>query len=648
MLPITPKSTAPIFEKLPHLPDLPGVYQYQNHEGNLLYIGKAKSLKNRIRSYFHKSAQNTLRIQIMVSLVHDVQWIVTDSEAEALILEEQLIKTYQPRYNVLLKDDKSYPYLKLTVNERFPRLCLVREKQVKGAEYYGPYPSIHDAYQILQVINRYFPLRTSKMTLDGSKTYRPCLNFQIKRCLAPCQGNVSTEEYRKIVEQVRLFLRGRDQELLRDLAERMKSMSHALEFEKAVLLRDQMSALQRIFTRQTIMNLDREDQDVFNLYRESDTAGIQVLFIRNGRLLATDFFYYEGSEQASADSLLGQVLNRIYMAESTGIPKRLLLPFVYSDQEILAQVLSEKVGRAVQIHVPQKGKKKELVLLAYKNARINLVERRQRQIKENAILQQIQKTLSLQNLPQTVEAFDISHLGGEMTVASMVCWKGNRLCKEKYRKFKLKNVEGPDDFASMTEVLTRHYRRSVSGESPLPDLILIDGGKGQLNAALAVLRQLGISLREVDIIGLAKGRSEHRRGIRRSNEEDFEYVVKPNQKNEIRLHRHSAVLYFLQNIRDEAHHFAIEYQRQLKRKENLQSLLDEIPGVGLQRKKALLKHLGSLKRIREASVTDLAKVSGISTDLATSIHQFFVEADHSLAKKYKKIKKGIDNRTRFQ
>ncbi len=629
---------APIWQKLQNLPNQPGVYQYRNASGDLLYIGKAKVLKNRIRSYFQKSTAHNLRIQIMVSLIHDVTWIITDTEAEALLLEEQLIKLHKPRYNVALKDDKSYPYLKLT-KELYPRLLMVREKHDQRADYFGPYPSAQDARHMLRVALRYFPLRQSKMELDGTKAYRPCLNFQLKKCLAPCRGTLATEEYEKLVKQVKLFLKGRDRDLLNDLETRMLQASETLQFERAAQLRDQMQALQRIFTRQTVMSSDGEDRDVFNLYREADSAGVQVLFIRNGRLLGSDFFFYENSEQASDENLLGQALNRIYTSEMTGIPNQILLPFAYPDSEQLAQALAERAHHKVQFLTPQRGHKKELITMAHHNARANLQEQRQRVVKDSEILQQVQRALHLRKLPERVECFDISHFGGEATVASMVCWQGNKPAKESYRKYKLRTIDGPDDFASMDEVLTRRYQQAVTGRQPLPDLIVIDGGKGQLNAALAVLEKLGIDWRQQDIIGLAKGRSERRRGDIRPNEEDFEYVVKPNQKNEIRLNRHSTVLYFLQNIRDEAHRFAIEYQRKLKRRDNLKSLLDEIPGVGKRRKQALLQHFGSLKRVRDASATELQQVTGITPTIAEEIVRFFAECDDYLQKKHAAAKK---------
>ena len=609
---------SPAREKLSHLPDLPGVYLFKDDQESVLYIGKSKSIRNRVRSYFHGSAKHNLRIKLMVSRIHDFSLIVTDTEAEALILEEQLIKRHHPRYNVALKDGKSYPYCKLTVGEMYPRLVLVREKIDSISEYYGPYTSVKDARQVLKAVMTYFPLRTSKMLLDGKKTYRPCLNFQMKRCLAPCQGDVSVEDYEKIVRQVRLFLKGRDQELLQELEKRMKQSSKKLEFEKSAQYRDQIQAMRRIFARQMVLDVQGKDQDVFNLYRESDSTGVQVLFIRNGRLLGTDFFFFEDSSEATNDNLLGQVLHRIYMPEGSIVPREILLPFEYSDRKLLEDVLNQKSVRRIYVVCPQKGRKKELVSMAFSNAKVNLSEQRSRFAKNTNILKHVKHEIKLNRLPEVVEAFDISHLSGTMTVASMVCWKKNSPSNEDYRKYKINNISGPNDFASMKEVLTRRYSRTLAEGKNLPDLILIDGGKGQINIAAKVLTELGI-LQKVDLIGLAKGRSERKRGRSRGKNVDYEYVVKPNQKNEIRMHRNSDVLFFLQNIRDESHRFAIEFQRKLKRKDTLHSQIDNIPGIGPKRRRLLLKHFGSLTGLRHAALEEILQVPGIPEKLAKEI-----------------------------
>ncbi len=608
-------------DKLSNLPNLPGVYLFKDDQQSILYIGKSKSIRNRVRSYFNNSAKHNLRIQLMVSRIHDFSLIVTDTEAEALILEEQLIKRHHPRYNVTLKDGKSYPYCKLTVGEMYPRLMLVREKIDAKSEYYGPYPSVKDARQVLKAVMTYFPLRTSKMLLDGKKTYRPCLNFQMKRCLAPCRGVVSVEEYGKVVRQVRLFLKGRDKELLRELEQRMEQSSKKLEYEKSAQYRDQIRAMSRIFERQMVLDVKGKDQDVFNFFREADSTGVQVLFIRNGRLLGTDFFFFEDSSEASADNLLGQALHRIYMPEGSIVPREILLPFEYTDRKLLEDALNKKSERRVYVICPQKGRKKELVTMAYNNAKVNLSEERRSYVKNTNILKHVKYELKLNRLPKVVEAFDISHLSGTMTVASMVCWRNNSASNKDYRKYKIKSISGPDDFASMKEVLTRRYKRALAEGEKLPDLILIDGGKGQINIAEKVLAELGI-LRKVDLIGLAKGRSARKMGRSRGQNVDYEYVVKPKQKNEIRIRRNSDVLYFLQNIRDESHRFAIEFQRKLKRKDTLHSRIDDLQGIGPKRRRLLLKHFGSLTGLRQASLDEIMQVPGITQNLAHEIQDF--------------------------
>jgi len=612
---------SPAKNKLSNLPDQPGIYLFKDINQSILYIGKSKSLKYRIKSYFQKSAKHNTRIKILVSLIYDLSIIVTDTEAEALILEDQLIKKHHPRYNVALKDGKSYPYCKLTVGEMFPRLMLVREKIDNESEYFGPYTSVKDARQVLKAVSTYFPLRTSKMILDGKKKFRPCLNFQMKRCLAPCRGVVSEQEYKKVVRQVRLFLKGRDKELLQELEMRMKNSAVKLEFEKSALLRDQIQAVRRIFAKQMVLDVKGKDQDVFNIFRESDNTGIQVLFIREGRLLGTDFFYFEDSNFASDNNLLGQVLHRIYMTEGSITPSEILLPFQYSDKTLLEEELNKKSGKRIKVISPKKGRKKELINMAFNNAKFNLSEKRKRDTKNKNILNDVKYQIKLKHLPKIVEAFDISHLSGTMTVASMVSWKNNMPSKKDYRKYKIRNSNGQDDFASMSEVLARRYKHCNEKGFIIPDLILIDGGKGQTNIAAKILKELGI-FKKVDLIGLAKGRSERKKSGITRRLVDHEYVVKPNQKNEIRLRRNSDVLYFLQNIRNESHRFAIDFQRSLKINHTLSSIIDKIPGIGPKRRQILLKHFGSVKNLKQASLNEILQVPGVSPHLANKIMNY--------------------------
>ena len=613
---------SPAQNKLSNLPDQPGVYLFRDYKKSILYIGKSKSLRNRIRSYFHKSANHNTRIKILVSLIYDFSIIVTDTEAEALILEDQLIKRHHPRYNVALKDGKSYPYCKLTVGEKYPRLLLVREKIDNKSEYFGPYTSVKDARSVLKAVTTYFPLRTSKMNLDGKKKFRPCLNFQMKRCLAPCRGVVKEQEYQKVVRQVRLFLKGRDKELLEELEKRMKQSSEKLEFEKSAHLRDQIQAVRRIFTKQMVLDIKGKDQDVFNLFREDDNTGIQVLFIREGRLIGTDFFFFEDSKFASDNNLLGQVLHRIYMTDGSIMPREILLPFDYSDKKILETELNKKSRRCVKVISPQKGRKKELVNMAFNNAKFNFSEKQELDSQNKNILGHVKYQIKLKRLPEIVEAFDISHLSGTMTVASMVCWKNNMPSKKDYRKFKISDSNSHDDFSSMSEVLARRYKNCKEDDSKIPDLILVDGGKGQTNVAAKVLKELDI-LKKVDLIGLAKGRSERRKGKHQGRIFDYEYVVKPNQKNEIRLSRNSDVLYFLQKIRDESHRFAIDFHRNLKLNHTLSSQIDKIPGIGPKRRKILLKHFGSIKNLKKASLEEILQVPGVPQKLGIKIMNYF-------------------------
>ena len=608
-------------ERLESLPDTPGVYLHRDSQGRVLYVGKAKHLRNRVRSYFQHGAAHDVRIQTMVKQVRDVSVFETGTEAEALILENNLIKKHQPRYNVNLKDDKSYPFFKLTVNEMYPRLFLVREKLERDAEYFGPYASVKDARETLSTIRRHFKLRTSKMKLDGTRTYKPCLNFQLRKCLAPCRGTVAVEDYRANVNKVRLFLLGRDRELIARMTAELNAAAEAQRFEEAAQLRDAIRAVQRTLEKQQVMTPDPQaDQDVFGLYRESHFAGVQVLFIRNGRLMGTDFFMLDRTEGMADGELLKGVLAQLYTRPSALLPREVLIPAPVDDQALLEGLMSEQRGTRVQLLVPQRGDKRRMMGMAEANAKRLLGERMQQHVDDGAVLGEVQQQLGLRRLPERVEAFDISNMQGSHTVASMVVWERNRAAKQDYRKFRIRAADGPDDFRSMHEVLTRRYRRVLTGEQPLPDLILIDGGKGQVNIAAHVLGSLGIGPQDVDLIGLAKGRSERRRGVARGGEEDYEYVVKPSQKNELRLRKNSATLHFLQRIRDESHRFAITFHRSLRKRETLRSDLEALPGIGRKRAQALLRHFGSMKAVRGASLAELQAAPGVSAGLAQRIH----------------------------
>lgn len=622
--------TQEIAATLSNLPKGPGVYIHKDLRQQMLYIGKATSLRQRVRSYFQPSADHPPRIRALIQNVHSIEILQTHTEAEALILEANLIKKHRPRYNIQHKDDKSYPFFKLTVHEHYPRLYLTREKRTRDAEYYGPYPSVRDARATLNTIRRHFPLRTSKMVLDGSRVFRPCLNFQLGRCLAPCRGTVSVTQYDHIVQQIRLFLQGRDQELISRLETTMQTHAEGQRYEEAARARDAIQAVRHTLARQQVLLPNGlRDQDVFALARESHYAGVGMLFVRRGRLLGSDFMWLERNEDITDGRILRSVLNRIYTRPEMILPHEILIPCAFEDQEILAQWLSEQKGSRVRIRVMPRGGGRRLVELAQRNAQQGLRERLSGHIDEQALLEEVQRTLRLRFLPTRVEAFDNSTFQGAESVASMVVWEGNAACRQEYRRYHIRSAQGvghPDDFQAMLEVITRRYRRVLVEQRSLPSLILIDGGKGQVNAAQRGLEELGVDPLRVDLIGLAKGRSERRRGRRRV-EIDEEYVVKPELKQAIRLPRNSAPLYFLQRIRDEAHRFALAFHRQERRKRTLRSSLSSIPGVGPKRAERLLQHLGSFAGVRTASLEALRETPGFSAGLAQQVFDHLRDLD---------------------
>jgi excinuclease ABC subunit C len=619
----------PILEALP---DSPGVYLHKDAAGRVLYVGKAKSLRSRVRSYFQPAADHDLRISSLVRQVRDIAVFQTGTEAEALILEANLIKKHRPRYNINYKDDKSYPFFKLTVNELYPRLFLVREKFEKDAEYFGPYASVKDARETLAMIRRHFKLRTSKMKLDGTRTYRPCLNFQLRRCLAPCRGTVEADAYRRIVGQVRLFFQGRDRELLARMEREMEEAAGRQRYEEAAQVRDAMAAVQRTLARQRVLVPDPDaDQDVLAVHRESHLAGVEVLFVRNGRLIGSDFLLIEHTEGMDDGKVLGGVMKRLYTRPAALLPKEILIPCAIEDQDVLEDFLTREKGARVRIGVVQRGDKRHLVDLALANAQRLLKERMAHRVDDQAILQEAQATLNLRRLPVRVEAFDISNIQGTHTVASMVTCENNRAHKDAYRKYRIRALGGPDDFAAMFEVLSRRYRRALDEGQALPDLILIDGGKGQVNAARQALDLLGISATQADVIGLAKGRTEKRAGRRPLRGQDFEYVVKPELKGEIHLNRNSATLHFLQRIRDESHRFAVTFHRSLRTRAALAMELEHLPGVGKKRAQALLKHFGSLKAVKEAPLEALRAMPGLPEKMALRIWRTYHDDVEDLA-----------------
>jgi len=601
-------------EKLERLPAAPGVYLMKDSRGEVIYVGKAVNLRSRVRSYFGRSSDTRAFIPFLESWLADLDTVVVSNEKEALLLENELIKRHQPRFNVLLKDDKNFICLRLDPAAEWPRLEVVRRFRRDGAMYFGPYASASSIRETLRIINRYFQLRTcSDHVLHHRK--RPCLLYQIGRCPAPCVHDVSREEYAESVREVALFLEGKGGELIDALRTRMKGAAQQLRFEQAACLRDQFFAIERSLERQKIATTEVVDQDVFGYHREADRLVVYVLYVRQGRLNGGQSFPFTGQEFPD-EELLGSFVN-LYYGEDNVLPDEVLLPLrPEGGVEPLAELLTEKRGRRVRVLVPQRGEKLRLVEMSAANARQALLDQRRSRDELEAVLERLRDRLHLSRVPRRMECFDISHFQGATIVASQVAMTEGELDRSRYRRFRIKSVQAQDDFASMYEVLSRRLRRG--GEATdLPDLLVIDGGKGQLASARAAMKDAGLS---VDVVGLAKSReldSDDRAAV---SARSPERVFIPEKKDPIVLPQNSPELFMLMRLRDEAHRFAITYQQKLMRRRNFRSVLEDIPGVGEGRKKALLRAFGSLKRIREASIEELAGQAGLGTTLAERIH----------------------------
>jgi len=566
-------------------------------------VGKAKDLRKRVRTYF-QGREKDVKTSVMLSRVAEIDHIATQTEKEAFILEDTIIKETRPRYNVKLRDDKRYPCLRLSVQERFPRLCVVRKTKQDGSLYFGPFPSATSVRETLKVIHKVFPLRSCSPSQFAHRS-RPCLNFQMKRCLAPCCREVDEEEYSRIVQQVRLFLEGKSERLVEELHKRMKEEAEALNFEEAARIRDRLNYLERITEGQKVVSQDLSHRDVVALWRQGGKVGIQVLFIRGGRLLGGKFFTLKDSGLPNQE-IISSFLHQFY-TEGKFIPQEILTAVpLEEDTLLLEEVLEERGKKAVKIRHPQKGQiGYDLLQMALDNAREKLLG----QIRGEGALEEIKERFHLTQLPRKIEGFDISNLGGGLAVGSMVVFEDGEPAKAHYRRYRIKAVEGIDDYAMTYEVLLRRFRRGKE-EGNLPNLILIDGGKGQLNVALEVLRELKIE--GVDAISLAKKREPG----------EEEKVFLPNRKEPITLRGSHPSTLLLQRIRDEAHRFAITYHKRLRRKERLKSILDEIPGIGENRKRTLLEQLGGLEGIKRASVEELASVAGMTRPLAQRVWEY--------------------------
>ncbi len=607
---------SPLTKKIDHLSTNPGVYLFKDKKGTILYVGKAGNVKHRVRSYFQKPAGKDLKTLAMLEKVADIETIVTDTEKEAFILENNLIKAHRPRYNVKLRDDKNYPCLKLSMEEDFPTLTIVRRIKKDDSIYFGPYPSATWLKETLRLIRRIFPIRTCLDT-KFSNRLRPCINYQMGRCLGPCCGKVDPAQYQEMVHQVRMFLEGKNRELVERLKKKMQEESEKLRFEVAAKIRDQIEHIEKVIERQKIISTDFLDQDVIGFHRQDHTFAIHPLFIRGGKLLGGKGFTFP-STGLPDEEVLTSFLHQYYR-EGKFIPEQILTPRAIADQEFVEQWLTELKGKKVKIYVPMKGDKKHLLEMACENAEQFLLAKGELDRDEEKLLEALEEKLQLKKAPRRIEAFDISNLQGGNAVGSMVFFQDGRPEKERYRHFKIKTVEGADDTGMMYEVLHRRYQKAVE-KKDLPDLVLLDGGRGQLNAAQEVFKELGIE--DIDLIGLAKERVIQRSRLSRSNKTE-EKVFHPRYKKPFILGRHSPALHLLDRIRDEAHRFAITYHKKIRDRETIKSELGEIRGIGQVRQKELLKYFGTVERIKEATEGELANVPKMDRKSARVVYRFF-------------------------
>jgi excinuclease ABC subunit C len=618
-------------EKLKEIPRSPGVYLYKDAAGKIIYIGKAKNLRNRVRSYFQAGRSGVISYEIktaeLIRQIADVEIIVTDNEVEAFILEATLVKQHQPYFNYKLKDDKSYPHLKLTINEPFPKCVITRRIQNDGALYFGPFLPASMARRTIDLINRTFQLRTCDIEIDG-KAPRPCLEYHIKRCLGPCvKGLCMPEEYQEAVRDVRMLLEGRNTELANQLAERMEHASADMRYELAAKYRDLRKTVIKLSEQQKMATTGESDLDIFGYYREGKRLALQLFTMREGDIVGRREFFWEDlpAEDFNPAEFLSEVLAQYY--SGTGVPpvdhaqdaratqfvpSEIHVPIEFDDRELLERALSERKGRRVHIQAPQRGEKRDMIDLVEKNAKLAF-EQRFRVLKPDMkrVLEEMQETLELPRFPARIESFDISHIQGAENVAGMVVSENGKMNRNEYRKFKIRSVEGANDFASMHEAVLRRYRRVRDEEKALPDLIMIDGGKGQLNAAAEAMREL--DLEAVPMIGVVKPPLHH-------NQVAY-LLVKGREDEPIYLDAHSQILRLIQMIRDETHRYALTYHRKRRELRDFTSELSAIPGVGEKRKTRLLRQFGSIQKISQASVEELAPFVGRKT--ATEIVEHF-------------------------
>lgn len=605
-----------IEEKLNKLPRKPGVYMMKDAAGRIIYVGKAKVLRNRVRQYFQASANHSVKTAVMVSKICDLDYIICDSEMEALVLESNLIKENKPRYNILLKDDKHYPYIKITMNDEYPQMLFVRRIENDGAKYFGPYPSGYSIKETMELLKNIFLLPHCKKQFPRDlKKERPCLYYSMGRCSGICQGNVSAEDYKRIFKNIIKFLEGKDDEVAAQLEEEMREAAQNLEFERAALLRDRAASVKRLGEQQKVICDSGGDIDVIAAAAEDSLSSAEVFYIRGGRLIGRDSFDLSSAVNQEPRQLLSEFVPRFYSRDNY-IPETVLLSHYIDDLEAVETYLSEKRGKRAYIKVPVRGGNKKTVDMAYNNALKNIENYKTVQVREKlrqASVTELAKALGLEVIPDRIESYDISHISGTDSVASMIVFENGKSARKEYRRFKIKTVEGANDTASLREVLYRrftHEKRETDGKfSTLPDLILLDGGKGQLNAIKSLFAEMGI---DIPVFGMVKDEKHRTRALL-------------SEEGEVYLNPVSSVFNLVANIQDEVHRFAIEYHRSLHRKNVTESELEKVGGIGKQKRIALLKHFRSIAKIKTASLDELVAVKGISLKNAEDIKAYFNE-----------------------
>lgn len=602
-----------IEDELKKLPAKPGVYLMHGEKDEIIYVGKAVSLRNRVRQYFQASRNKGAKIDQMVTHIRRFEYIVTDSELEALVLECNLIKEHRPKYNTMLMDDKGYPFIKVTVNEAYPRVMLARTMQKDKAKYFGPFTSAGAVKDTIELVQKLYCIRTCNRNLpkDTGKE-RPCLNYHIKQCKAPCQGYISEAEYRKSIDGVIRFLNGHYDSVLEELESKMLEASESMEFERAIEYRELINSVKQIAQKQKITDSRGEDRDIIGLAKDLEDAVVQIFFIRGGRLIGRDHFFFRNAGAASKKELLNTFIKQFY-AGTPFIPAEVMVQEEVEEQELLEQWLSKRREHKVHIRVPKKGEKEKLVELARKNAALILNTDKERLKREEGrtigAVKELESLLGLKNVIR-MEAFDISNTSGFASVGSMVVYEKGKPKRTDYRKFKIKSVEGPNDYASMEEVLTRRFRRGLDdseGFSVFPDLIMMDGGRGQVNIAIDVLKKMGIN---IPVCGMVKDDNHRTRGLYFEN-------------TEIPIDRNSEAFKLITRIQDEAHRFAIEFHRKLRSQGQVHSILDDIPGVGTVRRKALMKYFACIEDIKKASLEELKNIPSMNEKSAKEVYSFF-------------------------